>query len=89
MESGAESVGCHWLTGKSADHNQNLWGGNFFWAKASFLRTLPSIYERGIIKVSGIKSIESRYEAEVWIGNGARLPIVKDYHPDDAYGVCL
>lgn len=81
LERGYESVGCHWLRGMGSDHSQNYWGGNFWWAKSNFLRTLPSIYERGRIKTSGISSLESRYEAEVWIGNGPRLPMVRDYHP--------
>lgn len=80
LERGFESVGCHWLTNMGSDNSQNYWGGNFFWAKSSFLATLPSIYERARIKLSGISSLESRYEAEVWLGNGPRLPRVKDYH---------
>jgi hypothetical protein len=75
-----EAVGCHWLTGQ-ADGTQNYFAGTFFWARASFLRTLPSIFQRERIKMSGIASAESKYEAEVWIGNGARLPVVRDYHP--------
>lgn len=80
LEYGYESVGCHWKT-KQADGSQNLWAGNFWWAKASFLLTLPSIMDRERIKMSGLGSLESRYEAEVWIGNGPRLPRIKDYHP--------
>jgi len=76
-----EAVGCHWLTGQGWDHSQHYFAGTFFWARASYLRTLPSIFLRERIKVSGIASPESRYEAEVWIGNGPRLPTVKDYHP--------
>lgn len=78
---GFESVGCHWMTGL-CDGTQNIWGGNFWWATSGFLRTLPSIFERDRIKQSGIESLESRYEAEVWIGNGPRLPRVRDYHPN-------
>ena len=80
LDSGFESVGCHWLTGQ-CDGTQNIWGGNFWWCKASFLLTLPSIFLRERIKTSGISALESRYESEVWIGNGPRLPRVKDYHP--------
>lgn len=74
-----ESVGCHWMTGLGSDHSQNIWAGNFWWARASYLLALPSIFERDRIKQSGIESLESRFEAEVWIGNGKRLPTVKDY----------
>lgn len=76
-----EAAGCNWLTGQAQDHSQNLFGGNFWWARASYLATLPSIYLRDRIKQSGIASAESRYEAEVWIGNGPRLPSVKVYTP--------
>lgn len=81
LNSGYEAAGCNWLTGMGWDKSQNIFGGNFFWARASYLQTLPSIYNRQRIKDSGISSSESRYEAEVWVGNGARLPIVKVYHP--------
>jgi hypothetical protein len=60
------------------DGSQNIVPGNFWWAKSDFLASLPSIYERERIKTSGIKALESRYESEVWIGNGRR-PNVKTY----------
>lgn len=81
LEAGAEAVGCNWLTGMGWDKSQNIFGGNFWWATSDFLRTLPSIWARERIKTSGIGSAESRYEAEVWIGNGPRLPKVAVYHP--------
>jgi hypothetical protein len=80
LDAGYESVGAHWLT-KMCDGSQNYWGGNFWWAKSDFLATLPSIMLRGCIKAHGLKAHASRYEAEVWIGNGPRLPRIKDYHP--------
>ena len=80
LESGYDSVGSHWMPGM-CDGTQNIWAGNFWWATSNFLRTVPSIYLRDRIKVSGIKSMESRYESEVWLGNAPRLPRVKDYHP--------
>jgi len=76
-----DSVGCHWLEGMGSDKSQNYWGGNFWWARSDFLRTLPSLRDRDRVKLSGVESLESRYEAEVWIGNGPRKPRVKDYHP--------
>jgi hypothetical protein len=79
LDAGFESVGCHWMTGQ-ADGTQNIWAGNFWWARASYLRMLPSMMHRSRIKLSGIKSLESRYESEVWIGFGDRLPRIKDYH---------
>lgn len=79
LEQGFDAVGCHWIRG--LDATQHYFAGNFWWATSDFLLTLPSIYKRNRIRLSGIDSIESRYEAEVWIGNGPRLPKVKDYHP--------
>ncbi len=81
LEAGAEAVGCNWLTGMGWDKSQNIFGGNFWWAQARYLATLPTIYARERIKMDGIGAATSRYEAEVWIGNGPRLPIVKVYHP--------
>lgn len=74
-----DAVGCHWIRG--LDDTQHYFAGNFWWATSDFLSTLPSMYERLAIKLYGIKAAKSRYEAEVWIGNGPRLPKVKDYHP--------
>ena len=74
-----DSVGCHWLQGVGPNNSQNIWAGNFWWATSDFLATVPSMYERDRIKESGIANVESRYESEVWIGNG-KLPKVKDYH---------
>jgi hypothetical protein len=82
LEAGYESVGSHWMTGKKTPPGQSIWAGNFWWSKSDFLRTLPSILDRDRIKISGLKSVDSRYESEVWIGNGPRLPRIKDYHPD-------
>lgn len=77
-----ESVGCHWMEPPATPATQYIWAGNFWWARNSFLKTLPSLMERERIKVSGIDSLESRYEAEVWIGNGPRPPTHIDYHPN-------
>ncbi len=81
LDSGYESVGCHWMVPPATPPEQFIWAGNFWWAKSDFLRTLPSIYKRARITQSGIGHADSRYEAEVWIGNGPRPPVVKDYHP--------
>lgn len=80
LDAGFEAVGCHWMVPPATPPGQHIFAGTYFWAKASYLLTLPSIMERDRIKVSGIDSLESRYEAEVWIGNGPRLPKIKDYH---------
>lgn len=90
LDRGFDTVGCHWISNFMEplfDHQnkrpQAYWAGNFWWANSSFLCCLPSIYERSRIKTSGIEAIESRYESEVWIGNGYKVPIVKDYHPEN------
>jgi hypothetical protein len=78
-----EAVGCHWLTGKGPDQSQSFFAGNFYWVRASFFRTIPSIMTRHRIKTSGMDALESRYESEVHIGNGPRLPRVKCFFPYD------
>jgi hypothetical protein len=80
LEAGWESVGCHRMEPPATPPGQFIWAGNFWWAKASFLLTLPPLMERARIKQSGIDAAESRYEAEVWIGNGPRQPLYRDYH---------
>jgi hypothetical protein len=86
LEEGYESAGAHYLR-HACDGSHNYWPGNFWWAKASFLLTLPSIFERERIKMSGIETVESRYEAEVWLGNGPRMPSVKEFLPNGGFGV--
>lgn len=82
LEAGCEAAGCHWMVPPETPPGHHIFAGNFWWAKSSFLATLPSIMERSRIKMSGLVSLESRYESEVWLGNGKRLPNVKDYHPN-------
>lgn len=77
-----DSVGCHWQGPPLCPPTQHIWAGNFWWATSDFLATLPSLTETQRVKLSGIDSLESRYEAEVWIGNGPRLPRVLDMHPN-------
>ncbi len=60
------------------DGTQNIPPGNFLWIRSDFVAKLPSIYDRARIKQSGIKSAESRFESEVFWGNGPR-PQVKQY----------
>ena len=81
LSSGCEAVGCHWMSGDKTPPGQSIFAGNFWWATSDYLSTLPSIMARDRIKVSGLGALESRYEAEVWLCNGPRLPRVKDYHP--------
>ncbi len=82
LENDFESVGCHWLP--KILPGQNIWGGNFWWATANYLRTVPSIMNCPRIKTgqSKLDDLDTRYEAEVWMGNRRKLPIVRDYHRD-------
>lgn len=80
LESGYDAVGVHWMQPPATPEGQYIFAGTFWWATAEYLLTLPSIQDRDRIKVSGLDSAESRYETEVWIGNGPRVPHVKDYH---------
>ena len=75
-----EAVGCHWLTGQGWDKSQHYFAGNFYWVRASFFRTIPSITTRQRIKDYGIDALESRYESEVHLGNGPQLPKIKNYY---------
>jgi len=75
-----DTAGCHWLTGQGWDHSQHYYAGSFWWCKASFFRTIPSVMTRQRIKDSGIDSIDSRYESEVHLGNGPKLPVAKNYY---------
>lgn len=81
LDSGYEAVGTHWMAPPATPPGQYIFAGSFWWCRASFLKTLPSIMERARIKESGIDALESRYEAEIILGNGPRLPRVKDYCP--------
>lgn len=75
-----ESVGVHFMTGDQTPPGQSIWAGNTWFSRSSYLKTLPSLYERARIKESGIDALESRFEAEVWHFNGERLPTLIDYH---------
>jgi hypothetical protein len=80
LDSGFESVGCHWMMNVGVPPIDNIWGGNFWWATSDFISTLPSILDRELIKTHGVAAPIARYEGERWIGAGARLPKIKDYH---------
>lgn len=86
LEQGYDGACSHFMR-HMADGTQHIAAGNFFWATSDFLRTLPSIYLRERIKVSGIAAAESRFEAEVWIGNGPRMPVMMEYRPNGGGGV--
>lgn len=75
----------HWMW-NMADGTQHIPAGNFLWVTSNFVAKLPSVYLRDRIKQDGIDALSSRYEAEVFWGNGAR-PKVKSYRPSGGGGV--
>lgn len=85
LESGADICCSHWMW-NMADGTQHIPAGNFLWVTSNFVLRLPSIYLRDRIKQSGIDSEESRYEAEVYWGNGPR-PVVVQQRPMGGGGV--
>jgi hypothetical protein len=68
---GAETVGCHWLTPEQwpACVSTPFWGGNFWWARASYLARLPPLANR------------HRHDAEAWVGSGEPRPAAADLSP--------
>jgi hypothetical protein len=72
LDSGYDVAGCHWLTPEAypGQVKSPFLGGNFWWAKAGYLMTLPRLPE---------PVWENRYEAENWIGRGPKRPRVKEY----------
>lgn len=64
LDDGYDAVGCHWLTPEK--HHappvyvvpSPFYGGNFWWARSSYLRRLPPV------------AAERRHDAEKWIGLG-------------------
>lgn len=54
LDSGCHAAGCHWMKN---DGNRWFFGGNFFWVKASAVRTLPKCLR------------DHRWNAESWIGD--------------------
>ena len=73
LEAGYDAVGCHWLTPKEfpGTVKSPFFGGNFFWATAKFLATLPPLAPA---------TWQNRHEAESWIGYSKQKPKIKDYY---------
>lgn len=74
LSCGIDSCGAHWLTPEQFPQigSTPFWGGNFWWATAEFLRTLPPL-------PSAVWP--NRFHAEMWIGSGPRRPVIADYCP--------
>lgn len=75
LDAGYESVGTHWLTPEQFGPvcPVPIWGGMFYWAKASFLKDLPDL-------PLAPRNSDDWWLPERWIGSGRR-PKVKDYAP--------
>lgn len=85
LEAGHDIAAAHWMW-SMADGSQHIPAGNFLWLTSDFARKLPSIFLRERIRTSGIAALESRYEAEVYWGNGPR-PNVKQFAPNGGDGI--
>ena len=85
LEAGYDIACVRWMW-NMADGTQHIPAGNFLWVKSNFVASLPSIYLRDRIKLSGIAAKESRYEAEVYWGNG-RTPYVRTYQSGPGNGI--
>lgn len=84
LQSGYDSVGCHWIS--NVVPNISCWGGNFWWISSKFLTMLPPIEQHPRIPLmGGIDAVACRYEAEAWIGEGTRLPNGWDWHPGSPF----
>lgn len=80
LDEGYDAAGAHYLQPPKTPVDQRIFAGNFFWARSRFLGMLPSLLDRERLYASGIDALESRFEAEVYIGNGQK-PRVMDFHP--------
>lgn len=83
LDSGYDVVGAHWISrdkygARMGPTMTPYFGGNFWWAKASFLLRLPDIPSNAGPATLGHD--DDRFIAEKWIGMGPR-PKVMDYAP--------
>lgn len=73
LDGGYDAAGCHWLTPEKHNNppdypvNSPFFGGNYWMARASYLRTLPP------------PGTEYRHQAEEWVGR--KQPLVYDLLP--------
>jgi len=73
LENGYDAAGVHYHTPETypGPGHVPFFAGNFWWARGDFLRTLP--------KLEPEKHLAGgRYEAEAWLGRGARRPKAMD-----------
>ena len=74
----------HWKW-NVADGTQSIPAGNMLWITSDFAAKLPSMHLRARIKQDGIGALSSRYEAEVFWGNGPRPRVYQFRH--DGFGM--
>lgn len=77
LDRGNDIVAALWMWNQ-CDGSQHIPAGNFLWIRSDFAAKLPSIFSRVRIQQDGIGAVTSRFEAEVFWGNGAR-PKVKSF----------
>lgn len=81
LAGGHDIVCSSWLW-HQAGGAQNLPAGNFLWVKSEFAAKLPSIMLAARIQQDGVAALSSRYEAEVYWGNGPK-PRVKSLRANE------
>lgn len=86
LDNGFEIVTSRWLW-NMADGSQHIPIGNFLFVRANFVKTLPDMRLRERLRISGVAGLESRYESEVFWGNGPRRPNVKSWRPQGGGGI--
>lgn len=67
----SDIVCSRWLW-NMCDGTQHIPAGNFLFTTSEFIARLPDMQKRAQILEHGVGVVESRYEAEVFWGNGAR-----------------
>lgn len=67
LEGGYDAVGCHWVKAPEWPEQEPFFAGNFWWARASYLRTLDPPLN------------ETRWQSETWISLGK--PRIHDMLP--------
>ena len=78
LEAGHDIACMVWLWDQGWDRSQHIPAGNFTWVTSDFVAKLPSMLLRDRIKQDGLGAATSRFEAEVFWGNGPR-PNVRAY----------
>jgi hypothetical protein len=67
-----DMAGAHWLTPQMNPAVWTpIWGGNFWWCRASYLAKLPS----------PMQTIQTRHDSEVWLTRTGLHPTVMDFAP--------